>query len=64
MKIIIDEEDKEILFGYFLSFHRLTEEEKKDYKFSGQLEFRRRKEKREQELFQKNIEKIIKKKIK
>lgn len=60
----IDNEDKDILLGFFLKFHRLTKEEKEDCKFSGQMEFRKRAKEKEKENFQKKIEKILREKDK
>ena len=60
----IDNEDKDILLGFFLKFHRLTKEEKEDCKFSGQMEFRKRAKEKEKEDFQKKIEKMLREKDK
>ena len=60
----IDNEDKDILLGFFLKFHRLTKEEKEDCKFLGQMEFRKRAKEKEKENFQKKIEKILREKDK
>jgi len=56
----IDTEDKDTLLGFFLKFHRLTKEEIEDCKFSGQMEFKKKTEEREQKNFKKKIEKMIK----